>query len=268
MYDNHVKLVTININGLHNPVKRWKALSKLKRDKIQIAMMQETHLSNEEHSKLNKMGFKHVFYSSHSSGRRRGVAILITETLNYEHISEYTDKEGRYIMITGRIEGTLTTLPNVYVPPGSDWSFYKHILEIMTTKTQGTLICGGDFNIILNPKLDSSNEKGDSRNIGKKMIHYMEDIGVLDVWRDINPTKREYTHYSNAHNVYSHLDYVFMFKNDLFRIQNCEIGPCTISDHNPVYVQVFLAKYKRSTLWRLNTNILNYPKIKESLRVF
>lgn len=95
----------------------------------------------------------------------------------------------------------------------------------------------------------------------------MEDVGVLDVWRDINPTKREYTHYSHVHNVYSRLDYVFMFKNDLFRIRNCEIGPCTISDHNPVYVQVFLAKNKRSTLWRLNTNILNYPETKESLRV-
>lgn len=117
MCDKHVKLVTININGLHNPVKRWKALSKLKRDKAQIAMMQETHLSDEEHSKLNKMGFKYVFYSSHSSGRRRGVAILITGALNYEHLSEYTDKEGRYIMITGRIEGTLTTLLNVYAPP-------------------------------------------------------------------------------------------------------------------------------------------------------
>lgn len=142
MYDKQVKLVTININGLHNPVKRWKALSKLKRDKVQIAMMQETHLSDEEQSKLNKMGFKYIFYSSHSSGRRRGVAILITKTLNYEHLSEYTDKEGRCVMIMGRIKGTLTTLLNVYVPPGSDWSFYKHILEIMATKTQETLICG------------------------------------------------------------------------------------------------------------------------------
>lgn len=123
------------------------------------------------------------------------------------------------------------------------------------------------FNITLNAKLDSSNEKGDSRNIGKEMIYFMEDIGVLDVWRDINPTKREYTHYSHAHNAYSRLDNIFMFKNDLFRIQNCEIGPCTISDHNPVYVQVSLAKNKRSTLWRLNTNILNDPKTKESLRV-
>lgn len=267
MYVDSVKLVTVNINGLHNPVKRWKTLSKLKRDKVQIAMIQETHLSDEEHSKLNKLGFKHVFYSSHSSGRRRGVAILIAGSLNYEHLSKYVDKEGRFIMITGNIEGSLTTILNVYVPPGSNWSTYKQILEMMTTKSQGTLICGGDFNVTLNAKVDSSNGKGDLRNIGKKMTHFMEDTGLFDVWRDSNATKREYTHYSHAHNVYSRLDYFFMFKNDLFKIQNCEIGPCTISDHNPVYVQVSLMKNKRSTLWRLNTNILNYSPVKENLAV-
>lgn len=62
-------------------------------------------------------------------------------------------------MVIGKIEGTLVSLFNVYIPPGSDWSFYKHILEIMTTKSQGVLICGGDFNMRLNPKNDSSNGK-------------------------------------------------------------------------------------------------------------
>lgn len=67
MNSESVKMVSININGLHNPVKRWKALSKFKRDKAQIVFMQETHLSDSEHEKLNKLGYKHVFYSSHSS---------------------------------------------------------------------------------------------------------------------------------------------------------------------------------------------------------
>lgn len=95
----------------------------------------------------------------------------------------------------------------------------------------------------------------------------MEDIGVLNVWRDVNPTKGEYTHYSDGHKVYSRIDYIFMFRSDFSRILNCEIGPCTVSDDNPVYVQVLLAKSKKITLWRLNKNILNYPKSKESLRV-
>nr|AAD02930.1 reverse transcriptase [Oryzias latipes] len=265
MYDRNVKLLTLNINGLHNPVKRWKTLSKLKQDKAEIVFLQETHLPEAEHLKLNKMGFKHVFYSSHSSGRRRGGATLIAGAVNYQHVSEYKDKEGRYIMITGKINSILITLLNVYVPPGSDWSFYRHIFEIISTKSQGTLICGGDFNIVLNNSLDSSNGKGDYRKIGKKMRHLMEEMGIVDVWRENNPTKREYTHYSHPHNAYSRLDYIFMFKNDLLRVKNSDIGICAISDHNPVTVSLYLAGQKRTTVWRLNNNILNYPNIKDKL---
>lgn len=44
----------------------------------------------------------------------------------------------------------------VYAPPGSDISFFQKITNNMVTKTEGLLICGGDLNIHLQPKLDSS----------------------------------------------------------------------------------------------------------------
>lgn len=53
-----------------------------------------------------------------------GVAILLSVGLNYEDILEYKDKEGRHIMT----EGTMTSLLNVYIPMGSDWSLYRQIL--------------------------------------------------------------------------------------------------------------------------------------------
>lgn len=46
-----MKLVTININGLHSQVKRWK---------VQIVLMQETHLGDKDQAKLSKLGFKHI----------------------------------------------------------------------------------------------------------------------------------------------------------------------------------------------------------------
>lgn len=154
MFNRPIKLVSLNINGILNPVKRSKMLSQLKRDKVQIAYIQEPHLSDNEHAKLNKMGYTKVYFSSHDSGRHRGVLILLCSAVNFKIISEHKDKEGRYIMVIGKIDETLVSLFNVYIPPGSDWSFYKHVLETMTTKSQGVLICGGDFNIRLNPKND------------------------------------------------------------------------------------------------------------------
>lgn len=75
------------------------------------------------------------------------MATLISGAVNYEHISEHKDSKGRFVMVTGKIEGIVMSLLNVYVPPGSDWSFYKHIVDLITTKSQGILICGRDFNI-------------------------------------------------------------------------------------------------------------------------
>ncbi len=84
----------------------------------------------------------------------------------------------------------------VYIPPGSDWSFYKKIFEIMTIKSQGTLVCGGDFNIRLNPRLDSSSVKPHSKGISKKVNALMKEVGIVDIWREMYPTSRDYTHYS------------------------------------------------------------------------
>lgn len=102
-----------------------------------MAFLQESHLNDSEHAKLNKSGFKHVYFSSYGTGRQRGVATLISGAVNYEHISEHKDKEGRFVMVIGKIEGIVTSLLNVYVPPGSGWSFYKHIVDLMTTKSEG-----------------------------------------------------------------------------------------------------------------------------------
>ena len=116
------------------------------------------------------------------------MAILISSALQYEHIAEYKDKEGKFVLITGKIDGVLISLINVCAPPGSDWSFYKLIFELATTKSQGIMICAGDFNIRLNPKLDSSNGKCNTKNINKRFRNMINEIGIVDVWRDKNPT--------------------------------------------------------------------------------
>ncbi len=56
-----VKIGPFTVNGVLNPIKRSKILSNLKKEKAQIAFLQETHMSQFEHAKLKWMGFIHVF---------------------------------------------------------------------------------------------------------------------------------------------------------------------------------------------------------------
>ena len=88
MADKHtLKLASFNVNGVLNPTKRNKILSKLRKEKVQIAMLQETHLNSLEHEKLKRMGFSKIYYSSYKSGHRQGVATLISQRVPFELIS-------------------------------------------------------------------------------------------------------------------------------------------------------------------------------------
>jgi exonuclease III len=48
------RVISLNVNGLHNPVKRSKVIAKMKREKLEIIFWQETHLSGKEHEKLKR----------------------------------------------------------------------------------------------------------------------------------------------------------------------------------------------------------------------
>ena len=259
-----MKVISFNINGALNPIKRSKILSKLKKERAQIALLQETHMSQSEHAKLKRMGFRHVFSSSDKSGHKRGVATLISNSVNYEHISTTSDDEGRFIKSTGKIEGTIITIVNVYIPPGSDWLLYRRIFDLMVN-SQGVVICGGDFNIRLT-KRDSSGTATQNNPISRKINSLMEELGIIDVWRELHPNGREYTHYSCPHKVYSRLDYFFMFGPDRFKVEKCCITTIDLSDHSPVSMSLRLGRKKRTTLWRFNSYILNNPATLEKIK--
>lgn len=148
-------------------------LAKAKKEKSQIVFWRETHLQSSEHEKLKRMGFRNTFHSSYKRGRKHGVAILISNSVNFEFVSEIKDKDGRFILVKGKLDHKEVTLFNIYAPPGSNKAFFKNIFDLITCETFGVLICAGDLNMILNPKLDTTNKKRKKksfRNVGKEKI--------------------------------------------------------------------------------------------------
>ena len=49
MASNKLRLCTWNVRGVHSPIKRRKILTSLKKEHIDIALLQETHLDDAEH---------------------------------------------------------------------------------------------------------------------------------------------------------------------------------------------------------------------------
>ena len=56
MQYQHYNILSLNVNGMNNPIKISKMITKLKKEKVNIAFWQETHLSGPEHEKLRALG--------------------------------------------------------------------------------------------------------------------------------------------------------------------------------------------------------------------
>lgn len=49
-----LKIISLNVNGLNNVIKRKKILVEMDKNKADILFLQETHLEKQEHEKLQK----------------------------------------------------------------------------------------------------------------------------------------------------------------------------------------------------------------------
>lgn len=256
MGPNSLRIASLNVNGMRNPVKRSRVMSKMKKDRTQIIFLQETHMTKEEHKKLKKFGYFNVFSSSCKNSRKRGVAILISSSLSFDLKKEERDKEGRYVLIKCQIENRLITLVNIYAPPESDGSFFKEIFDKIASESEGILICAGDWNTVLNYSVDTTSKRQKSSK-SKDLNILIKETGTFDVWRDLHRSEKEYTHYSAAHKVHSRIDYFLMNKSDRYRVNECSIGTADVSDHNIIYLHISLENKPKKTLWRLNISVLN-----------
>lgn len=70
-----------------------------------------------------------MYYFSYTGRHRRGVALLISSRIAFEQTFEHKDKDGRFVLVKGTIDGNMFTLVNVYTPPGSDFIFYTKVID-------------------------------------------------------------------------------------------------------------------------------------------
>ena len=94
---NNIKFCTLNVKGIHHPIKRKKILSFLKKDKVQISSyIQETHLVDKEHMTLKRDYLLFLIFS-------RGLAILIHRAIPLVLNTCKKDPDGRYVLVHGTI---------------------------------------------------------------------------------------------------------------------------------------------------------------------
>ena len=97
----------------------------------------------------------------HANGdqKKAGVAILISDKIDFEIKAMKRDKEEHYIMIKGSIQEEDITIINIYVPNIGAPQYVRQMLTSMNGEINSNTIMVGDFNTPLTPMDRSTKQK-------------------------------------------------------------------------------------------------------------
>lgn len=260
-----MKIMSWNINGSQNPIKRKKWLSYLKSHHADIALIQETHMEGQEAEKLKRDWVGQVFHSSYSS-KKNGVAILVHKKLNFVMLNQKKDEEGRMICVHAIIEGVKINICNLYAPNKDDSNFFHMVNKNIGELDEAQILVGGDFNQIQDAYLDRTTYHAAVPRDRLAIQLMMKDHGLMDIWRVVNPREKEYTFFSHVHKSHSRIDYFLISRQMADIVADCKIGAIALSDHAPVELVMELKSSKPSGgRWRLNVSVLQDPTLKASM---
>ena len=78
-----------------------------------ICCLQETHLKTRDAYRLRVKGWKKIFHANRDQNKA-GVAILISDKIDFKTKAVKRDKQSHYIMIKGSIQEEDITIINIY----------------------------------------------------------------------------------------------------------------------------------------------------------
>ena len=102
-------------------------------------------------------GWKKIFHAN-GNQKKAGVAILISDKIDFKIKTVTRDKEGLYIMIKGSIQEDITII-DVYTPNIGAPQYVRQMLTIMKGEIDSNTIIVGNFNTPLTPVDRSSKQK-------------------------------------------------------------------------------------------------------------
>ena len=125
----YISMITLSVNGLNTPTKRHRLAEWIQKQDQYTCCLQETHFTSRDTYKLKVRGWKKIFHAN-GNQKKAGVAILISDKIDFKMKNILRDKEGHYIMIKGSIQEEDITILNIYAPnTGSP----QYIRQLLTT---------------------------------------------------------------------------------------------------------------------------------------
>ena len=263
-----VKICSLNVRGLRNALKRRCIFNWIRQSEFNLILLQETHSTPEiERFWCHEWGFKIEF--SHGSSASAGVCILFKPSAAYEILSVDKDSNGRLLLILLKINETLFTVVNIYGPNKDEDSFFTSLQSVLHDKGEEPFIIGGDFNTVINPKVDRyPNSIQNHPNCAIALQNVLIDLELVDIWRKKNEHTQKYTWNSPDFKIGSRIDYFLISQSLISSVLKSDITFGYKTDHSLVSLVLSRFTQKRGPgFWKLNTSLLTDPQNNDSIRL-
>ena len=112
---SYLSVIALNIKGFNAPTKRQILAEWIQKQDPYICCLKEIHLKTRETYRLKVKGWKKIFHANRDQ-KKAGVAILISDKIDFKTKAVKRDKEGHYIMIKGSIQKEDIAIINIYAP--------------------------------------------------------------------------------------------------------------------------------------------------------
>ena len=111
----YILIITLNVNGLKAPTKRQSLTEWIQKQDTYICCLQETHFRPRDTYRLKERGWKKISHANRNQ-KKAGVAILISDKIDFKMKTITRDKEGHYMMTKGSSQEEDITIVNIYAP--------------------------------------------------------------------------------------------------------------------------------------------------------
>ena len=193
------------------------------------------------HIQTESEGLEKIFHTN-GDQKKAGVAILISDKIDFQIKAVKRDKEGHYIMIKGSIQEEDITIINIHAPNIAAPQYVRQMLTRMKGEINNNTIIVGDFNTPLTPMDRSAKQKINKET--QTLNDTMVQPDLIDIYRILHPKTISFTFFSSAHGTFSRIDHILGHKSSLGKFKKIEITPVIFSDHNAVRLDL---NYRKKT---------------------
>ena len=189
--------------------------------------------------------------------------MFINPKINLNVVKVQTDGHGQTLICHCTYEDVSFVLCSIYAPNQDNPGFFLNVCELLAGSIHKTILLG-DFNLTLDPELDSLHTTTNNNNARQMLEQIMKECLLIDIWRIRNTEQKQYSYFRHNPLKASRLDFALVSQGIQEMVEECFYVLGLLTDHSGMYMAIkFSGSDRGKGFWKFNTSHLKIPEFLE-----